>query len=211
MYILINVIFHIFVLISKIFYLESMISDMAQNDNNICSLLGIATTTILVIMTIVTPILMPGPSVSAVYGRGSNDSGTIVTRGGGTGSITCPDGSSKQAVIAFVVFGNGTNAKIITTNWNINELPTSQNPSPGFASGSFSSVNVSSNKFEIIGQKINEAQFCEPPLSLPVTVSGSCGQNVAISVQFESNNPILMTGGTFTGDVTCSQTAAANR
>jgi hypothetical protein len=70
---------------------------------------------------------------------------------------------------------------------------------------------VNSGKFEIVGQKINEAQFCQPPLSLPVTVSGSCGQNVAISVKFQSNNPVLMTGGTFTGDVTCSQTTASNR
>ena len=66
-------------------------------------------------------------------------------------------------------------------------------------------MNISSTKYKIIGQKINETQFCEPPLSLPVTVSGSCGQNVPINVQFQSNDPILMTGGTLTGDVTCSQ------
>ncbi|MFL6330749.1 MAG: hypothetical protein ACJ705_07010 [Nitrososphaeraceae archaeon] len=184
---------------------------MAQNDNNICSLLGITTTTIMVITTTLTLMLMPGFSVSPVYGQVNNDSGTIITRGGGAGSITCPDGSSKQAVIAFVVSANGSNAKITTTNWNINELPSNQNPNPGFASGSFNSVNVNSGKFEIVGQKINEAQFCQPPLSLPVTVSGSCGQNVAISVKFQSNNPVLMTGGTFTGDVTCSQTTASNR
>jgi hypothetical protein len=185
---------------------------MSQNDdNNICSLLGIATTTIMMITMILIPILMPDFSVSAIYGEGNNDSRTIITRGGGTGSITCPDGSSKQAVIAFVVFGNGTNAKITTTNWKINELPTDQNPNPGFASGSFNSVNMRSSKFEIVGQKINEVHFCEPPLSLPVTVSGSCGQNVAISVQFQSNNPILMTGGTFTGDVTCPQSTATNK
>jgi hypothetical protein len=208
----INVIFHIRLLISKIFHLESSkIIYMAQNDNNICSLLGIATTTIMMITTILIPMLISGFSVPAVYGQENNDSDTIIARGGGTGSITCPDGSSKRAVIAFVVLGNRTNAKITTTNWNINELPSSQNPSPGFASGSFNSVNVSSSKFEIVGQKINEARFCEPPLSLPVTVSGSCGQNVAISVQFQSNNPILMTGGTFTGDVTCSPTTASNR
>jgi hypothetical protein len=186
---------------------------MSQNDdNNIYSLLGIATTTIMIVTMILISILMSDFSASAVYGQGNNDSSTIITRGGGTGSITCPDGSSKQSVIAFVVFENGTDAKITTTtNWNINELATNQNPNPGFASGSFNSVNVGSSKFEIVGQKINEVHFCEPPLSIPVTVSGSCGQNVAISVQFLSNNPILMTGGTFTGDVTCSQTTATNK
>ncbi len=165
------------------------------------------TATIVTIM--LTGILTAMFSFAAIYAQTNNDSGSIISRGGGTGSITCPDGSSKPAVLAFVVLGNsGNNAKITTTSWNINEVPTGQDPMPGFASGSFNSVNVSAGKFEVTGQKINEAQFCDPPLSLPVTISGLCGQNVAIRVQFQSDNPILVTGGTFTGDVTCSQAAA---
>jgi hypothetical protein len=156
------------------------------------------------------PIMKFDFSVSAAYGQKNIDSGDVIARGGGTGSISCPDGSSKQATIAFVVFGNDSNAKISTTNWNINELPSSQNPNPGFTSGSFNSINVSTSKFQITGQKINEVQFCEPPLSLPVMISGSCGQNVPINVQFQSNNPVLVTGGTFRGDVTCSQTSAGS-
>jgi hypothetical protein len=164
-----------------------------------------------IVMTILASMLGAVFCFSAVFAQGNNDSGTIITRGGGPGSITCPDGSSKPAVIAFVVLGNSSSKGGTTTSWNINELPTGQDPMPGFASGSFNSVSVSSGKFEIIGQKINEAQFCEPPLSLPVTISGLCGQNVAIKVQFQSNNPILITGGTFTGDVTCSDATAAKR
>jgi hypothetical protein len=182
---------------------------MRSSNNNFRLLLGIATTTAVFTMTILTQIMMF--DLSVVYGQRNIDSGDIITRGGGTGSISCPDGSPKQAVIAFVVFGNGSNTNITTTNWNINELPSSQNPTPGFASGSFNSVNVSSSKFHIIGQKINEVKFCEPPLSLPVIISGSCGQNVAINVQFQSNNPVLMTEGTFRGDVTCSQAGADSR
>jgi hypothetical protein len=113
-------------------------------------------------------------------------------------------------VIAFVALGNSSKGQI-NTSWNINELPSGQDPVPGFASGSFNSVNVSSDNFEVTGQKINEAHFCEPPLSLPVTISGLCGENVAIKVRFQSNNPILITGGTFTGDVTCSHAAGAER
>jgi hypothetical protein len=188
---------------------------MAQNNNNnnwdFCSSLDIIATTIMMITIISVSISLSGFSFLQVYGQGDNETGAIITRGGGTGSITCPAGSTKQAVIAFVIFGNSNNSKIATTNWNINELPSNQNPNPGFASGSFNSVNLSSSKYKIIGQKINEVHFCEPPLSLPVTVTGSCGKNVVINVQFQSNDPILTTGGTFTGDVTCSQKSTASR
>ena len=184
---------------------------MSHNYIKIYPLLRTATTAALIVMNILTPITILGLNVSVAHGQRNIDSADIITRGGGTGSISCPDGSLKQAVIAFVVFGNGNNSNMTTTNWNINELPSSQNPNPGFASGSFNSVDVSSSKFQITGQKINEVQFCEPPLSLPVTISGSCGQNVAISVQFQSSNPVLMTGGTFRGDVTCSQLGAGSK
>ncbi|HJT48417.1 MAG TPA: hypothetical protein VJ729_09565 [Nitrososphaeraceae archaeon] len=164
----------------------------------------------LIVMAIFTAVLSAAFCFSAVYAQGNNDSGTIITRGGGSGSITCPDGSSKPAVIAFVALGNSSKGQI-NTSWNINELPSGQDPVPGFASGSFNSVNVSSDNFKVTGQKINEAHFCEPPLSLPVTISGLCGENVAIKVRFQSNNPFLITGGTFTGDVTCSHAAGAER
>ena len=140
---------------------------------------------------------------TAAYGQ--NDSSSIFVRGGGTGSITCPDGSSNKAVIAFVVSGNSSSGKIATTNWNINELPSAQNPNPGFVSGDFNTVNLKSGNYKITGQKINETHFCEPPVSVPITISGSCNQNSIINVRFESNDPILATGGSFSGDVTCSQ------
>jgi len=184
---------------------------MGHDYVNIYPLLGITTTAAVIIMAILTPITILDLAASVVHGQKNIDSAHIITRGGGTGSVSCPDGSMKQAVIAFVVFGNGSKSNMTTTNWNINELPSSQNPNPGYASGSFNSVNVSSSKFQITGQKINEVLFCEPPLSLPVTITGSCGQNVAFSVQFQSSNPVLMTGGTFRGDVTCSHIGAGSK
>ena len=185
---------------------------MIQNSINEVRSVSANIITAIIVTTMLTAILTATFSFAAIYAQTNNDSGNIITRGGGTGSITCPDGSSKPAVIAFVILGNSdNNAKITTTSWNINELPARQDSVPGFASGSFNSANVSSGKFEVTGQKINEAQFCEPPLSLPVTVSGLCGQNVAIKVQFQSNNPILVTGGTFRGDVTCSHAADIER
>jgi hypothetical protein len=185
-----------------------------NNNNNSFSLVTISVMTIITI--IICPlILLLFPSLlyhktttalEAVYGQSSNDSSLLaIIHGGGTGSITCPDGSSKQAVISFVVTENSTNGKAPTANWNINELSSDQNPTSGFLSGSFNSVNLDSSRYKITGQKITEIDFCQPPVSVPITITGSCGQNIAINVQFELNNPILMTGGSFTGDVICSQ------
>jgi hypothetical protein len=170
---------------------------MSENNNNNNNFLLV----IISVMTIIifSLILLSFPSslyhnttiaLSAVYGQSSNDSSLAIIHGGGTGSITCPDGSSKQAVISFVVSENSTNEKAPTSNWNINELSSDQNPAPGFVSGSFNSVNLDSARYKITGQKINEIDFCQPPVSVPITISGSCGQNIAINVQFESNNPI---------------------
>ena len=181
-----------------------------NNNNNSISFVTIAVMTIIIsplVLLSFPPLLYhnTATSLAEVYGQSSNDLGPVIIHGGGTGSITCTDGSSKQAVISFAVSENSNNGNVTTTNWNINELPSNQNPNPGFVSGSFNSMNLNSGKYKITGQKISEIHFCEPPVSAPITISGSCGQNVAINVQFESNNPILMTGGSFTGGVTCSQ------
>ena len=183
---------------------------MSEKNNNRFSLVTIAVMTIIIspLILLSFPSLLyhnTTTSLAAVYGQSSNDSSLVIIDGGGTGSITCADGSSKRAVISFVVSENSSNGNITTTNWNINELPSSQNPNPGFVSGSFNSVNLNSGKYKFTAQRINETDFCQPPISVPITISGSCSQNVAINVQFESNDPILTTGGSFIGDVTCSQ------
>jgi hypothetical protein len=180
-----------------------------KNNNNSFSLVTIA------IIIIISPLILlsfssllyhnTSTAPAAVYGQSSNDSSLVIIDGGGTGSITCADGTSKQAVISFVVSENSSNGKVTTTNWNINELPSDQNPSPGFVNGSFNSVILNSGRYKFTAQKINETDFCQPPVSVPITISGSCSQNVVINVQFESNDPILTTGGSFTGDVICSQ------
>jgi hypothetical protein len=182
---------------------------MAQNNKNyIFSLLTVSVISQLILLSFpslfndnTTPLL-----TTAAYGQNINsDSDSVLIRGGGTGSIKCPDGSSNKATIAFVVSWNSSNGKIATTNWNINALPSAQNPNSGFVSGAFNSVDLKSGNYKITGQKINETHFCEPPVSVPITISGSCNQSVVINVRFESNDPILTTGGPFNGDVKCSQ------
>jgi hypothetical protein len=182
---------------------------MAQNNKNyIFSLLTVSVISQLILLSFpslfkdnTTPLL-----TTTAYGQNINsDSDSVLIRGGGTGSITCPDGSSNKATIAFVVSWNSSNGKIATTNWNINELPSAQSPNTGFVSGAFNSVDLKSGNYKITGQKITETHFCEPPISVPITISGSCNQSVVINVRFESNDPILTTGGSFNGDVKCSQ------
>jgi hypothetical protein len=183
---------------------------MSEINNNSFSWVTIAVMTTIIISILILlsfPFLLfhnTTTSRTAVYGQSSNDSSPAIIHGGGTGSISCPDGSSKQAVISFVVSENSTSGEVPMAGWNINELPSEPNAKPGFVSGSSNSVNLNTGKYRIIGQKINEIDFCQPPVSVPITISGSCSQNVAINVQFESNDPILKTGGSFTGDVTCS-------
>jgi hypothetical protein len=202
---------------SNLFYLEKISQchrHMREENNSNSNNNSFSLATIAVMTIIVTPlILLSFPSLlyhdaiialTAVYGQsGGNDSSPKMIHGGGTGSITCPGGSSKQAVISFVLSRNSSNGKVTTSNWNINEIPSGQNPNPGFLSGSFNSVNLNLGKYVITGQKMSEAHFCLPPVSAPITISGPCSQNVPITVQFQSDNPILMTGGSFKGDVTC--------
>jgi hypothetical protein len=159
---------------------------------------------IMIMITMISLLLLFNYQVSAQrpFNTGNNNNSSEQVHGGGIGYITCPDGSSSQANIAFVVVKS--NGKILDANWSINELPSIQNPSPGFISGAFNRVNLSSNEYKISGQKINESQLCEVPVSIPISISGVCGQNVAINVQFESNDPILKTKGHFTGDVLCT-------
>jgi hypothetical protein len=187
---------------------------MPENSNNNRSIFSLVTIAVMTI--IVTPLILLFFSsllyynaiitLAAVYGQsgGGNDSSPVMMiHGGGTGSISCPDGSSKQAVISFVLSKNSSNGKVISSNWNINEIPSGQNPNPGFLNGSFNSVNLNSGKYIITGQKMSEAHFCVPPVSAPITISGPCSQNVPIIVKFQSGNPILMAGGSFKGDVAC--------
>jgi hypothetical protein len=186
-----------------------------SNDNNIRSSYSLVTIAVMTI--IVTPLILlllfssllyqnAIITLAAVYGQssGGNDSSPMMMiHGGGIGSISCPDGSSKQAVISFVLSKNSSNGKVISSNWNINEIPSGQNPNPGFLNGSFNSVNLNSGKYIITGQKMSEAHFCVPPVSAPITISGPCSQNVPIIVKFQSGNPILTAGGSFKGDVAC--------
>ena len=124
-------------------------------------------------------------------------------RGGGNGSILCPDSSSKQASIAFFAYINNS-GQLSTGRWSINEINNPENSVPGFASGSFDSVDSSANTYTLLGKKLYEAALCSPPISIPVAFSAVCGQHVTINVKFESNDPLLKTGGSFTGDVTCN-------
>ena len=115
---------------------------MSEINKNSFSWITIAVMTIIIISTLILlsfPFLLyhnTTTSRTAVYGQSSNDSSPAIIHGGGTGSISCPDGSSKQAVISFVVSENSTTGEVPAAGWNINELPSDPIAKPGFISGS---------------------------------------------------------------------------
>lgn len=51
-----------------------------------------------------------------------------------------------------------------------------------------------------------EIKLCNPPLFTPISITGVCGQNVVITVQLRSNNPLGIED-TFNGDVICNSIA----
>ena len=62
---------------------------------------------------------------------------------------------------------------------------------------------------DMIGDTYNikeEIKLCNPPLFTPISLTGVCGQNVVITVQLRSNNPLGIED-TFNGDVICNSTA----
>jgi hypothetical protein len=157
------------------------------------------------VMLLLTVVISSGPtllSYHTVEEAEAIDGSIEQLHGGGTGSVICPDGSSIQANIAFLIFENNI-GQISSASWNIQEFGNPQNPSTGFANGSLNKVDITSNTYKLTGEKINEIQFCPIPISMPITIRGQCGENVTINVKFESNNPISQTGGSFAGDVLC--------
>ncbi len=89
---------------------------------------------------------------------------------------------------------------------NFNDLA---NPGAVLSTGTIFSGNASNGQYDVVGEthNIKEAiKLCNPPLFTPISLTGMCGQNVAITVQLQSNNP-LDTVDTFNGDVICNSIA----
>jgi hypothetical protein len=133
----------------------------------------------------------------------TTNSTTTVVHGGGMASIDCPDGSSVDTDVSFVamIFANGT----ILGNWTIDSTDGTRLPTNGFNQGPIYRGNLSTGHFNIRGETYNpqeQINLCASPMFAPLFLTGQCGQNVIITIRFQSNDPLGITDS-FPADVEC--------
>jgi hypothetical protein len=118
-------------------------------------------------------------------------------------SIDCPDGSSVESDLSFVVAKSDN--ETILGNWTIDSTKNISSKSNGFNQGPIYRGNLSTGYFNIQGETYNseeEISICSSPVFAPVSLVGQCGQDVTITIQFQSNDPLGITDS-FIGDVEC--------
>jgi len=131
------------------------------------------------------------------------NSNFIIIHGGGMASIGCPDGSSVVTDISFdaVKSVNGT----ILGNWTIDSTGSMSLPTNGYNQGPIYLANLTTSSFYLQGET-NDPQeqisLCSSPLFSPITLLGQCGQDVTVTIQFQSNDPLDITNP-FPADVEC--------
>jgi hypothetical protein len=130
-------------------------------------------------------------------------SNSIIIHGGGTANIGCPDGSTLNTIVSFVAANsaNGT----IAGNWTLSSTGGISVSTNGFSQGPIYQGNLSMEQFNIQGETFNpheEINLCASPLLAPISLSGQCGRDVIVTIQFQSNDP-LDTPDSFSADVEC--------
>jgi hypothetical protein len=133
----------------------------------------------------------------------SQTSNSTIIHGGGTVSIGCPDGSTVNTAVSFVAskLANGT----ITGNWTLGSTEGISVSMNGLSQGPIYQGNLSMEQFNVQGETFNqqeEINLCASPLFAPISLAGQCGENVIITIQFESNDP-LDPSNSFSADVEC--------
>jgi hypothetical protein len=131
-------------------------------------------------------------------------SNSTSVRGGGTGSIVCPMGSSVDTNLSFVaISSNSFNNRTITGNWTFYSFDSN---GPGdIVQGVLYSGNIGASGYELDGETLDQQDrimLCEPPLFGPVTISGTCGRDIEIMVGFQSDDP-FQEDNSFNGSSDC--------
>jgi hypothetical protein len=148
-------------------------------------------------MYLLLPLLLFSPFFIHIT-HATNQTSNFTIHGEGMTSIDCPDGSFVDSDLSFVVAksDNGT----ILGNWTIDSTENiSQN---GFNQGPIYRGNLSTGYFNIQGETYNsgeEISICSSPIFAPISLVGQCGQDVIITIRFQSNDPLDITDS-FIGD-----------
>jgi hypothetical protein len=94
---------------------------------------------------------------------------------------------------------------IILGNWTIDSTENISSELSSFNQGPIYRGNLSTGYFNIQGETYNSEEqisICSSPIFAPISLAGQCGQNVTITIRFQSNDPLDITDS-FTGDVEC--------
>ena len=136
------------------------------------------------------------------FGTGQTSNSTAI-HGGGTTSIGCPDGSTVDTAVSFVAekLANGT----IAGNWTIDTAEDTGGLMNGFSQGPIYQGYLSTEYFNVQGETFNpqeQINICASPIFAPISLTGRCGQDVIVNIQFQSDDP-LDTPNSFSADVEC--------
>ncbi|MGH9995750.1 MAG: hypothetical protein ACRD4J_11020 [Nitrososphaeraceae archaeon] len=134
---------------------------------------------------------------------------SISIHGGGLGTITCPIGSSVDTNLSFIAnsFSNGT----IVGNWTLysfNSNSFNTNSLGSIVQGPVYSGNISLSSYVLEGETVDRQDrifLCNPPLFGPLTITGTCGRNIDIAVEFQTADP-FETAESFSGSAECQET-----
>jgi hypothetical protein len=154
-------------------------------------------------MYLLLTLLLFSPFFTHITDATNQTANSITIHGGGMTGIDCPDGSSVDSDLSFVVSksDNGT----ILGNWTIDSTENISSESNGFNQGPIYRGNLSTGYFNIQGETYNseeEISICPSPVFAPISLVGQCGQDVTITIRFQSNDPLDITDS-FIGDVEC--------
>lgn len=127
----------------------------------------------------------------------------ILIHGGGTGRLVCPDGSSVQSDVSFVL--TAINDTKVSGNWTLNDFADPYLSGSVFVEGQIYNGSASIYHYNVTGETHNikeKIMLCDPPLFAPISIVGECGNNVYINVALKTDE-LFDIEDPFYGDVIC--------
>jgi len=143
--------------------------------------------------------------ISNAQEQENSNNNSIMIHGGGMGAVVCPDGSSVQTNIAFIAISSHKNGKV-SGNWTLDDFGDPNLSGTVSTQGSiYTGGSITINNYNLSGETHNpqeKIRLCNPPLFAPISVIGTCGTNVIITVALQSEE-LFNIVNTFQGDVNC--------